>query len=246
MKIIIADDEKLARDRLKRLLQAYPQIEVIREAENGKEVLKLIEQHPIDLIFLDIEMPILNGIEVAGVIKNNPTIKIVFATAYDEFAIKAFELHAIDYLLKPITQDRLDMAMQKIKTQSSKEINLEVFSQLIPKYQTAHLALKSGKKYFVIKPEKIISITAKDHYAEISTDQEKILVDNCLDSLFLRLNPEKFIRIHRSSIINLDFVTELHHEGDRKYLAILNDEYLTELPISRENIEKVKTKLGLN
>ena len=208
IRVLIADDEVLARARLARMLSEFPDLQVAGEASNGLEALQISEELGPDLVFLDIEMPELNGLEVAEAWGGEGPA-VVFVTAYSEHALKAFELSALDYLVKPVSQERLAETVQRIrKRKKSKSVG--DFHQALEKFEEGssrrRMAVKCGSKYKVFDPSKVSAIVAKDHYAVLLVEGAELLADDRLDSLALRLNPARFLRIHRSAIINLDYL----------------------------------------
>jgi len=245
---LIVDDEKPARDRLRRMLAPFSELEIIGEAKDGITALELISDLKPDLVFLDIEMPELDGLGVARSLGiGGPAI--VFVTAYDEYALQAFEANAIDYLVKPIVEMRLQSTIQKIlgriQKLQGKSSEIQANLEEISKNRETKFAVRSGAKFIICDPMKISAILARDHYAAILMEGREFLADDPLDVFESRLNKEKFIRIHRSAIINLDFLHELEREGDRKYLAILSDSQKTRVAISRERLDEVKIKFGM-
>lgn len=245
MKVLLVDDEDLARERMSRLLQAMPELAVVGEAANGREALERIHQLQPDVVFLDIEMPVLNGLEVAACLQGaGPAI--IFVTAFDQYAIDAFNAQALDYLVKPVAMERLKQTVHRLKKQLAPPPvdRLQNMLHSLDSNGIHKLAVRSGTRFIVIKSSDISCITAEDHYAEITHGSRKTLTDDSLDKLESRLDPVNFVRIHRQAIINLDFLQELIRQGDRKYLARMHDE--TELPVSRENLPKLKARLGLN
>ena len=193
-KTIIIDDEQLAVNRLRRMLEKYKvEIEVIAEAANGEQGLHLVEQHQPDLIFLDIEMPGLNGFEMLNKLKHLP--KVIFTTAFEEYAIKAFEENSIDYLLKPIEPARLEKALDKLKRLSNDTTNFQqqlnaVANTLNARKEFKSFPVKIGDKILLIKPEQIVFLEAKDKYVYIVTDENiEYLTDFTLTSLEEKLPP---------------------------------------------------------
>jgi two-component system LytT family response regulator len=248
IRVLIVDDEPLARSRLARMLLEFKDLEVVGEAANGLEALRASQELGPDLLFLDIEMPELNGLEVAEALgAEGPAV--VFVTAYSEHALRAFDLSALDYLVKPVVPQRLSETIQRVRKKkgsgSPEEIHkaLESFERGNP---LRRMAVKCGSKYKVFDPAKVSAIVAKDHYAMLLVEGKELLADDRLEKLALRLNPERFLRIHRSAIINLDYLKELEHEGDRKYMAVLSDPAKTRLPVSRERLEEVRKKLEMD
>lgn len=248
IRALIVDDEAPARSRLARMLSQFQDLKVVGEAGNGLEALQAAQSLQPDLAFLDIEMPELNGLEVAEAWEGKgPTV--VFVTAYSEHALKAFELSALDYLVKPVSTERLAETVERVRShkgpqpQASLQKLLEQLEQGRPRRR---MAVKCGAKYRVFEPSQVSAIVAKDHYAALLVDGQELLADDSLDQLAQRLESGKFLRIHRSAVINLDYLKELEHEGDRKYTAVLSDPAKTRLPVSRERLEELKKILGLD
>lgn len=245
-KTIIIDDEQLARQRIKRLLKEYSELTIIAEAENGAEGLALIEQNQPDLIFLDIEMPILNGFEMLAKLKHQP--KVVFTTAYDQYAIKAFEEGSIDYLLKPIELERLDKTIKKLKQTNlaSAQLSLEeLIRQINGKKEIKTLTVKLGDKILLIKLSDIVNIQAEDKYVFLHTiDGKKHLTDFTLSVLEEKL-PEDFIRIHRSDIINTNYIKEIRKGFNGSLTFILNNQTETRVSSSRSNSEALRIKFDI-
>jgi two-component system LytT family response regulator len=233
---IIIDDEQLARQRIKRLLKEYSELTIIAEAENGAEGLLLIEQHQPDLIFLDIEMPILNGFEM------------VFTTAYDQYAIKAFEEGSIDYLLKPIELERLDKTIKKLKQTNlvPAQLNLEdLIRKINGKNEIKTLTVKLGDKILLIKLSDIVNIQAEDKYVFLHTiDGKKHLTDFTLSVLEEKL-PEDFIRIHRSDIINTNYIKEIRKGFNGSLIFVLNNQAETKVSSSRSNSEALRARFDI-
>jgi two-component system LytT family response regulator len=248
IKALIVDDEALARTRLARLLSDFPDIQIVGEAANGMEALQKQQETEPDLAFLDIEMPELNGLEVAEAWgAEGPAV--VFVTAYSEHALKAFELSALDYLVKPVAPERLAETVARVRKRKNPPAS-DAFHRLLEKLEEGRakrrMAVKCGNKFRVFNPSQVSAVIARDRYSVLLVDGQELLSDDGLDSLAQRLDPARFLRIHRSAIINLDFLKELEHEGDRKYTAVLSDPAKTRLPISRERLEDLKKELELD
>lgn len=248
MKVLIADDETPARVRLKRMLAAFTDLEVVGEASNGVETLQNTQKLEPDILFLDIEMPELNGLEVAESLGDKgPTV--VFVTAYSEHALKAFELSAADYLVKPVSPERLTETLGRIRKRKegigSYQLK-DLLARLDEGRAKRRMAIKCGSRYKVFDPMLISAVVAKDHYSVLRVEGQELTADDSLDSLVKRLDPQKFLRIHRSALINLDYLKELEHEGDRKYLAVLSDPLKTRLPVSRDRLDELKKILELD
>ncbi len=245
-KTIVIDDEQLARQRIKRLLAAYDEINIIAEAENGAEGLTVINDLKPDLIFLDIEMPILNGFELLSKLTHQP--KVVFTTAYDQYAIKAFEEGSIDYLLKPIELDRLDKTIKKLKQTNlaSNQVPIdELIKQLQGKKTIKTLTVKLGDKILLIKLTDIVHVQAEDKYVFLHTaDGKKHLTDFTLSVLEEKL-PDEFLRIHRSEIINTDYIKEIRKGFNGALVFILNNADETRVTSSRSNSESLRLRFDI-
>ncbi|RWU10115.1 LytR/AlgR family response regulator transcription factor [Pedobacter chitinilyticus] len=244
-KTIIIEDEQLARQRLKRLLNNYQEVEIIAEAENGLEGLELIKKHQPDLIFLDIEMPILNGFEMLSKLGERQP-KVVFTTAYDQYAIKAFDEGSIDYLLKPIELERLDKTIHKLKqTNLAKPVLAidDLLQQIKGKTVQKTLTVKLGDRILLIKIDDIIHIQAEEKYVFLYTvDGKKHLTDYTLSTLEGKL-PEDFIRIHRSDIINTNYITEIRKGFNGALIFVMNNQ--AKVSSSRSNSESLRNRFGI-
>lgn len=231
---IIVDDESLAIKRLKRMLAAYEdRIVIIGEASDGGETVEVIDKFKPDLVFLDIQMPELNGFEVLEKINHTP--EIIFTTAYDEYAIKAFEVNSIDYLLKPIEPERLAKAIERLNSVENK-IYTEKISNLIRLYEqnwATKLQAKVGDKIKFIDVESIAYLKASDKYVElITTDGSTYILNDSLTSLLDKLNPNDFKRTHRSYIVNAELIDEIVKGKDGKPKIKLKNLPKERIPVS--------------
>lgn len=250
IRAIIIDDEPLALKRLRRLLRNYTgEIEIIAEASNGEEGLKLVEQYRPDLIFLDIEMPVYNGFEMLNRLSHLP--KVIFTTAFEEYAIRAFEENSIDYLLKPIQVERLDKAIQKLKRLSINEPSFSpqqlnaVINVLNTKKDFKSIPVKIGDKILLIKPGQIAFLEAKDKYVYIITDENaEYLTDFTLTSLEEKL-PAPFLRVHRAYIINCDKIKEIHKWDNATFIIKMKDKNDTKIYSGRSYSDSVKSLFKL-
>jgi two-component system, LytTR family, response regulator len=246
-KTLIIDDEELARRRLIRLLESFDEVEIIGEAANGLDGLEKTEKLLPDLVFLDIEMPVLNGFEMLAQLKHQP--KVVFTTAYDQYAIKAFEEDSIDYLLKPIETARLEKTLKKLQ-QSHHEpqpyLPLEtLMKQLQIKKDIKTLTVKIGDKILLIKLDNIVFIEAEEKYVFLhATDGKKHLTDFTISSLEEKL-PEQFVRIHRGIIINSDHIKEIRKGFNGAFVFVMNNNENTRLSSSRSNAEALRERFGI-
>jgi len=232
---IIIDDEELARKRLKRLLAIHSCINIIGEAANGAEGLEQIGKLNPDLVFLDIEMPVLNGFEMLSHLEKPP--KIIFTTAYDQYAVKAFEEESIDYLLKPIEDERLTKAIKRLQTQQREPdyaIPLDLLMrQLKIKKEIKTLTVKIGDRILLIKIQDLVYIDAEEKYVFLNTvDGKRSLTDFTITALAEKL-PDQFVRINRSTIINSDLIKEIKRGFNGAFFFIMNDTEGTKLNSSR-------------
>lgn len=244
LRAIIIDDEELARKRLHKMLQNFEsELEVIDEAGNGKEAIEKIEGSRPDVIFLDIQMPGYDGFEVVRRLHVKPFI--VFVTAYDEYALKAFEENSVDYLLKPIDQKRLEKAIEKLRLvfhapQPQLNDHIErLLSQLISG-PVKRMQVRSGDKIILVNVDDIVYFEAKDKYTFLHTIDQKHIIDYTLSELEGKLDKTNFIRIHRSNIINLKYIRELVKWFGGKYKVRLKDRNQTELIVSRGYVDQIQ------
>jgi two-component system LytT family response regulator len=245
LRTLVVDDEAPARERLIRLLGEHADVQCVGEADNGITALQKIDELAPDLVFLDIQMPEMNGLEVARSMIARTAPAVIFATAYDIHALAAFDLAAVDYLLKPLARDRLATALIRVRKQRFGPADLAqaVLSKMaIP---PTRMAVRSGAKYVVFDTERIVAVVAQDHYATLYVDGRELLTEEPLDKIMSRLDEQKFLRVHRSAIVNTSLVQELEQEGDRKYVARLAGLPGTRIPISRDKLDTLKAKLGI-
>ncbi len=249
-KAIVIDDEPAARRLMKNLLQEYKDVvEVIGEAGNGKDAIAIIEELKPDVIFLDIQMPDLTGFEVIDQLKEKPNI--IFTTAYDEYAIKAFETFSIDYLLKPIKEERLEQSIAKLKQfgRLSAPIDVAGLQDIIRQFQAPQkataLPIKTGDRINLIRFDSISYLEASDKYVFIYTAEgQKHLTDQSLSTLITKL-PAQFFRIQKSYIINKDRIKEMHRHFNGRYLFILDDKSASRLTSGRTYHDVIKEEFGL-
>lgn len=244
IKAIIIEDEELGRLLIKNYLKDQNDIEIIAECENGFEGIKAIQEMKPQLVFLDIQMPKLNGFEMLEILDEKP--EIIFTTAYNQYAIQAFELNAIDYLLKPFSKERLQEALQKaIKRIQKNEPSNESIQQLIQHPMDEiieRVVVKSNTKISVIPVEKIKYIEAQDDYVMIYSLEGKHLKQSTMKYFEQHLDPKQFMRVHRSYIIRFDQVVQLEPYGKDSYIAKLKDGQT--VPISKSGFKNLKEKLN--
>ncbi len=249
-KAIVIDDEPAARRLMKSLLQEHSDIVmVIAEAGTGVEAIQKIEELNPDLIFLDIQMPDLTGFEIIEKLSRKPNI--IFTTAYEQYAIKAFETFSIDYLLKPIKEERLKQSMEKLRQfgRLNTSINVSGLQDIIRQFQapvkTTALTIRSGDRIILLRFETICYLEAEDKYVHVYTlDGQKYLTDQSLTALSEKL-PAQFYRIQKSYIINKEKVKEMHRHFNGRYLFIMEDKAGTRLTSGRTYHEEIRTEFGL-
>jgi len=238
----IIDDESLARQLIKKYLSYHTNIEVISECSNGFDAIKNINEEKPDLIFLDIQMPKINGFEMLELLENPPVI--IFTTAYDQYALKAFEVNAVDYLLKPFSQERFDEALTKaFRYLENKPLQENKLSALVKlndqrKDFLERIVVKDGQNISIIHLEKIRWIEAQDDYVMIHTHQKKYLKQKTMKYFEEHLNPKDFIRIHRSFIAAVKEVKKIEPVEKESYQIVLEDKIT--LPLSRTGYSKLK------
>lgn len=245
MKAIIIDDEPLARSLIKEYLQQYPQITVAEECNDGFEGLKAIQQHQPDIIFLDIQMPKINGFEMLELVEEPPAV--IFTTAFDEYALKAFEAHAVDYLLKPFSKERFDKAMEKLLEQSSvqkQKANTQILMQSAD--ITAHserVVVKNMSSIRIIPVHDIQYLEAADDYVKIHTNQGIFLKNKTMNFFENSLPTVQFVRTHRSYMVNVQEITRIDPYEKENHQAILKSG--AKIPISKSGYGRLKEVLGL-
>src|SRR5688500_363779 len=247
LRVTTSDDEPLARRGLQQLLAPHPECLVVAECRNGRETLRALRTLRPDIVFLDIQMPALNGFELLEAIGGERLPVVIFATAYDEFAIRAFDAEALDYLLKPVSQERFDTALDRARERLRANHALRRADQLMAFFgregglldlqqENRSIVVSERATDIVLDPAEIDWIEAEDYYAAIHALGKRHLVRESLSSLERRLDPRSFVRVHRSAIVRLDRVRELRGaEGSATIL--LRDG--TEIPVSRRRRERV-------
>jgi len=242
MKVIIIDDEPLARSIVKEYLQSYPAVDIVAECNDGFEGMKAIQQYDPGLIFLDIQMPKINGFEMLELIENPPPV--IFTTAFDEFAIKAFELNATDYLLKPFSKERFDKAVQKYLHQSNAsqpDTILETAAQ--SPAQQNRVVVKDGSKIKIIPVNQIQYLEAADDYVKIVTAEGSFLKKRTMNFFEQSLSVYHFVRTHRSYIVNTQLITRIDAYEKDSHLVLLTTG--AKLPVSKAGYIKLKEVLGI-
>ena len=246
IKIILIDDEPLARSIVTEYLQAFPEISIAQECNDGFEGVKAIAQHRPDLIFLDIQMPKINGFEMLELIDQPPAV--IFTTAFDEYAIKAFESRAIDYLLKPFGKERFTKAIEKWfqqRNQTDAKNNTQTLltEEIRQPEERNRIVVKEGSNIRIIPVHEIQYIEAYDDYVKIFTKDKYFLKKKTMNHYEEALDPLQFFRTHRSYIINLQELTRIEPLEKNSYIALLRSG--KKIPLSRTGYVKLKEKLGI-
>jgi len=242
LRTIVVDDEELARQVLRELLCAHPEVEVVAECKNGLEAVKAVAQHQPDLLFLDVQMPKLTGFDVLELVGSE--IPVIFVTAYDEYAMKAFEVHAVDYLLKPVGRVRLAAALQRVKSRSNEKppAPAELAAAARPAGQFAErVVVKDGTRVTLIPVAKLDFAEAQDDYVALASEGRKHLKQQTIASLEAALDPKQFVRIHRSYVVNLERVTRIEPYGKDSRVAVLSTG--ARLPVSRAGYSRLQALL---
>lgn len=245
IRTLIVDDEPLARDRVKRFLRDEHNIQIIGECGNGAEAIKAIREQTPDLVFLDIQMPEKNGFEVMKSLDPKSVPTVVFVTAYDQYALQAFDVHALDYLLKPFNRERMHRAVTRAREHiENKNLgNLdERLASLIAdlrneKKYLERLVVKSVGRVFFLKTDEIDWIEAAGNYVKLHTGRESHMIRETMNGIAAKLDPDKFLRIHRSTVVHIDRIKELHPMFSGDYAVILRNG--TELALSRNYRERI-------
>ncbi len=244
-KVVIIDDEPLARSIVVEYLQQHPSIEIAAECNDGFQGVKAIMQHKPDLIFLDIQMPKINGFEMLELLDSTPSV--IFTTAFDEFAIKAFEANAIDYLLKPFSKERFDLAIQKWNekknTSSKKSIQSLLENTTKQPDERNRIVVKNGSDIRIVPMADVMYIEAYDDYVKIFTKDTYYLKKKTMNYYEQVLDSSQFFRTHRSFIINLQELTKIEPLEKNTYVVLLKNG--KKIPLSRTGYSKLKETLGV-
>ena len=248
--VLIADDEPLARERLRELLRRDSNVEVIAEAADGRAALEAIEQHKPALAFLDVQMPELTGFDVVEQLSGEHVPAVVFVTAYDRFAVKAFEVHAVDYVLKPVDADRLKVALRRavdrIKLGQTEDLNSRVqtlLAEIRPEpRQLDRIAIKNGNRVILLKVDDIDWVEAADNYVVLHAGSDNHMQRSTISAMEEKLPQDKFVRISRSAIVNVDRIKEMQPLFHGEYVVILKSG--ARLTLSRTHRDKLG-RLGI-
>ena len=245
IKVVLIDDEPLARSIVAEYLATYPEFEIVHQCNDGFEGVKAIFQHQPDLIFLDIQMPKLSGFEMLELLDQKPAV--IFTTAFDEYAMKAFEANATDYLLKPFSKERFDKAIQKWLNARVTEQVTPITDELLEsvKYpeEQNRIAVRTGSNISIIPARDIFYIEAYDDYVKIFTEKDYFLKKKTMTHFEETLNKEDFMRVHRSFIVQLQHITRIEPYEKSSHIALLKNG--RKIPLSRSGYARLREKLGL-
>lgn len=246
MKVIVIDDEPLARSIVVEYLQSHSHIEIVKECGDGFEGVKAIQEHKPDLVFLDVQMPKISGFEMLELLEQMPNV--IFTTAFDEYAIKAFEAQAIDYLLKPFSKERFDKALQKYTQLQKSEIpqtqgDEYAKKQIAPKEEANRIVVKTGNNIRIVPTQDILYLEAYDDYVKIYTQEGFFLKKKTMNHYESVLDSQRFLRVHRSYIINIQQITRIEMLEKDSHIAILRTG--SKVPLSKTGYPKLKEMLGI-
>jgi len=245
MKVVIADDEELARHVLREYLENEPGMEIAAECTNGFEAVKAVGDHKPDVVFLDVQMPKLDGFEVLELIDRQ--VAVVFVTAFDQYAMRAFDAAAVDYLLKPFSLDRLRGALRKLERRTGEARPVALSSELKnavrpPGEYLERIVVKDGTKVHVIPAGKLDYAEAQDDYVALRSDGRTWLKQQTIASLETALHPKRFVRVHRGYLVNIERITRIEPNTKDTWIAVLADG--TRIPVSRGGYARFNTLIG--
>ena len=240
---VIVDDEELARAYIRDLLKSHPEIEIAAECANGFEAVKAVSELSPDLLFLDVQMPKLDGFEVLELIGRERTPVVLFVTAYDQYAMRAFDAEAVDYLLKPFDAERFDRALERAKAKlEQRRPAPDQAPALNPSERPQRMVVRDGTRVHIIPLEKLDYAEAQDDYVALHSGGKAYLKQQSIASLEAALDSTRFVRIHRSFLVNLERVARIEPYGKDSRVAILTDG--TQLPVSRSGYARLLDAMG--
>lgn len=250
IRVLLIDDEPLAREMIREMLEGDPSVEIVGECVNGEEAAGAIKAHVPDLLFLDVQMPEASGFEVLETIRNGHMPHVIFVTAYDQYAVRAFEVHALDYLLKPFDRERFEASWQRAKEHILKEKSGRIDERIITLLEELkagskyleRLVIKSGGRVSFLDVEEIDWIEAEGNYVSVHSGKKSHLLREAIGSLEAQLDPKKFRRVHRSAIVRIDRIKELQPWFHGEYRIVLHSGH--ELMLSRNYRENLQEALG--
>jgi len=250
IRVLVVDDEPLAREKICGMAADDPEIRVVAECSNGAEAIEAVQAMRPDLILLDVQMPEVGGFAVLEALKDEWLPPVIFITAYDHYAVRAFEFHALDYLLKPFDRERFQTAIERAKRQIRRDSGARMDARILalleemretPRY-SERLVVKTGGRVFFLNTDEIDWVEAEGNYVSIHTGKKSYLLRETITSLESQLDPKEFVRIHRSAIVRLDRIKELQPWSHGEYHVLLQDG--TRLTLSRSYREKLQAALG--
>jgi len=251
IRVLVVDDEPLGREMLREMLQGDAQAAIVGESVNGREAADAIQKLSPDLVFLDVQMPELGGFDVLELLAHEQLPRVIFVTAYDQYAVRAFEVHALDYLLKPFDRERFDACWQRAKAQILHDRNRSNVDRrllaLLEDLKTGQpylerLVIKTGGRIYFLRTDEIDWIEAEGNYVSVHSGKKSHLLRETISSLVSQLDPKQFVRIHRSSIVRIDRIQELQPWFHGEYRVILNSG--TQLTLSRNYRDNLQQALG--
>jgi two-component system LytT family response regulator len=236
-KVVLVDDEPAGRKLIQQYLKAYPELVLVGKANNGVDAIKVINEFQPDLLFLDVQMPGMNGFEVLTHLEEIP--QIIFSTAYDQYALKAFEVHAVDYLLKPYTKERFHEAVQRVLQSESQTEAGRLTESLLEDQQTypERILVQSGRRLINLAVQRIIRVEADGDYSRLITGEQTYLSNYGIGKIEDRLDPKVFLRVHRSSIINIHYVESVDKYASSYDVKMQNGDVVR---VSRGYMDKIK------
>jgi len=250
IRVLVVDDEPLAREKIRGMAADDPEIRVVAECSNGAEAIEAVRSMRPDLILLDVQMPEVGGFDVLEALKDEQLPPVIFITAYDHYAVRAFEFHALDYLLKPFDRERFRAAIERAKRQIRRDSGNGIDARILALLEqmqgqtrySERLVVKTGGRVFFLNTDEIDWVEAEGNYVSIHTGKKSYLLRETIIGLESQLDPKAFVRIHRSSIVRLDRIKELQPWSHGEYHVILEDG--TRLTLSRSYREKLQAALG--
>jgi two-component system, LytTR family, response regulator len=249
LRAFVVDDERLAIDRLARLLEQTGRVTVVGTATDPEVAIGLLQNAGIDVLFLDIQMPVMNGFQLLE--RMNRDFRVIFTTAFDQYALDAFAVNSIDYLLKPIEPERLARALDKLERLSAqpapdiRNLARELAAQLTASRRLDRIASRVGERTTLVEVSRITHFFSKDKLTFAVANGHDHVIDHTLSELETRLDPKRFVRIHRATIVNTAFVQELDAWIDGGVVVRLKDEKKTELSVARDRVRELKDRLGI-